>query len=355
MPANINTFVMREGTENPWWGVGQTISANASIEDWIKITKLDYRVVRKNIWMEENQSKLKIDGFVAIVRSTDGTIFQIASNKYRPIQNADMLALMKYYCETHEMTLETMGSLGEDGAIVWGLAKINFEFELPGNDKVVAYLLLASSHDGSIQWTGQITFVRVVCQNTLTIALADKKGKNVFRKKHTKNLNVTKVTDDAKKEIELLKKSAKQAQMEIELLASTKLPKFDAEKLTAKLTNNTELLDKILEVERDANARLLDQIIAKSNRGSFVTNAIADEQSRTGKAILDAMLNSPGSEMESSKETVWGWINGVSYYTDHESGSDKNRMKSAWFGPNADLKDRAMNLAMEYVNEVRAN
>ena len=95
MPANINTFVMREGTENPWWGVGQTISANASIEDWIKITKLDYRVVRKNIWMEENQSKLKIDGFVAIVRSTDGTIFQIASNKYRPIQNADMLALMK--------------------------------------------------------------------------------------------------------------------------------------------------------------------------------------------------------------------------------------------------------------------
>lgn len=350
MPANIASFVKATGTANPWWGVGQSIDANASIENWMKSCGLDYRVVRKNIWMEENGAKIKLDGFTAIVKSSDGSVFQIASNKYKPIQNDEVLAVMKHYADTHQVTLDTMGSLGDNGAIIWGLAKLNDDFELAGGDEVQAYLLLASSHDGSLQWTGMLTFVRVVCQNTLNLALSDKKSKNLFSKKHTKNLDVKTTVEQAKADMELMRKSVARAKSQIQAMAETKISEIDKQILVAKLTNNSELLEMIAENRKDANASLLDQIVSKSNRGTLSLAAIEAEQTRTGKSILDAIVNSPGSDLESARDTVWGWLNGVTYYTDNQSGSDANRMKSAWFGPNANLKDQAYELAWEYVS-----
>ena len=349
MPANIASFVKATGTANPWWGVGQSIDANDSIEAWMKSCGLDYRVVRKNIWMEQDGAKIKLDGFTAIVKSSDGSVFQIASNKYKPIQNDEVLAVMKHYADTHQVTLDTMGSLGDNGAIIWGLAKLNDDFELAGGDEMQAYLLLASSHDGSLQWTGMLTFVRVVCRNTLNLALSDKKGKNLFSKKHTKNLDVKTTVESAKADMELMRKSVARAKSQIQAMAETKISEIDKQILVAKLTNNSELLELIAENRKDTNASLLDQIVSKSNRGTLSLAAIEAEQTRTGKSILDAIVNSPGSDLESSKDTVWGWLNGVTYYTDHQSCSDANRMKSAWFGPNANLKDQAYELAIEYV------
>lgn len=351
MPANINSFVKATGTEDPWWGIGKSIDANASIEEWMKACDLDYQVVRKQVWMKQGEKELPLKDYVAIVKSTDGTVFQIASPKYKPIQVKEALAIMKHYAKTNHVTLDTMGSLGENGAIIWGLAKLNFEFELPGGDKIEAYLLLASSHDGSIKWTGIITFIRVVCKNTLSLALSEGKkgGKNLFSVKHTKNLDIEAVIKKGKEDIDLMIATAEKAKQEIEAMAKTKVSQLDMQILTAKLTNNKELLELIAENRKEQNASLLDQIVSKSNRSSLSISAIESEQSRVGKAILDDIMNSPGADMESAKNTVWGWLNGVTYYTDNQSGSDDNRMKSAWFGPNADLKDKAYELALEYV------
>ena len=171
----------------------------------------------------------------------------------------------------------------------------------------------------------------------------------MFSVKHTKNLDIEAVIKKGKEDIDLMIATAEKAKQEIEAMAKTKVSQLDMQILTAKLTNNKELLELIAENRKEQNASLLDQIVSKSNRSSLSISAIESEQSRVGKAILDDIMNSPGADMESAKNTVWGWLNGVTYYTDNQSGSDDNRMKSAWFGPNADLKDKAYELALEYV------
>lgn len=58
---------------------------------------------------------------------------------------------------------------------------------------------------------------------------------------------------------------------------------------------------------------------------------------------------SPGSGLESARGTLWGAVNGVTYYADHmaPARNDSNRLMSSWFGANEGLKEKAMQTAME--------
>jgi len=73
------------------------------------------------------------------------------------------------------------------------------------------------------------------------------------------------------------------------------------------------------------------------------------ELSRTAQAIQDATISSPGSALATARKTLWGAVNGVTWFADHaaKSRSDANRMFSAWFGPNETLKVKALDAAME--------
>jgi hypothetical protein len=87
---------------------------------------------------------------------------------------------------------------------------------------------------------------------------------------------------------------------------------------------------------------------AEVSRIQAMKNPTEDCLNRVGKAILEAIVDSPGSQMESAKNTLWGAVNGVSYYTDHIAGrTQDSRLNNAWFGQNEELKRSAMTVALE--------
>ena len=123
-----------------------------------------------------------VSDFVAITRADTGKVFQIATQKYQPVQNREVADFFREYCEAGKATMETIGGLR--GATIWALAKLNGDKTIGGDDKLTGYMLLATAHDASLATVGRPTQVRVVCHNTLTCALGGKGGAQSFRMLH---------------------------------------------------------------------------------------------------------------------------------------------------------------------------
>jgi hypothetical protein len=73
------------------------------------------------------------------------------------------------------------------------------------------------------------------------------------------------------------------------------------------------------------------------------------EVGRTVNRLIEIVDTQPGADMKTSKGTWWGAFNAVTYYVDHKAGRNRDAsLTSAWFGPRAALKRKALNLAVEY-------
>lgn len=193
----------------PWHGLGFEVPTGTTGADMLYIAGLAWTVQRRALAMrpskhdEATYLTAPLANFRAITRSDNNTVFQIASDRYKPVQNAEIVDFFREYCEAGHATMETVGAL-RDGAVVWALARLNggstLRMEAQKNsqgltqiDELRGYMLLATSHDGSIRTIGKPTQVRVVCHNTLTAAM-HKGEKPYFSMSHASKF------DDAKKQ-----------------------------------------------------------------------------------------------------------------------------------------------------------
>jgi|SRR5688572_20517323 len=371
MPANVETMAYSHRIGVPWHGQGFDVPDGASPEEMANCAKVNWRVRKAQIGIREfwkdinNRVPLKMNSkqMVAVVRETDGTVYQIATAGYEPVQNVEMLKIYSEFCEAGELSMETVGSLG-NGNIIWGLAKVEHgaDFSVKGVDPVKAYVMLANSHDGSMRFVGKFTDVCVVCNNTFDAAMSDG-NKFLFSIKHTGDM---KYRIEQSKQVLKQALSRQQRMYEVaDMLASTKAEPELVESYVYQLTTGERLLDVIATEHRsaephaqDESGSLLDRI-ASTSASSFVpVSKVKDkdeqEMKRRGKSILDAIVNSPGSELESRDGTWWGAFNGVTYYTDHKAGRTRDSaLRSAWYGTNNTLKANALELAVEYASAVQ--
>lgn len=359
MSANIKSFVRLSGTTAPWWGDNHnTLDATASIEQWLAASGLDYKVQLRKLYMRSAPGAIpEIEiPYYAVTNSKDGTIFQVASTGYKPIQNDQIVAIMRTYAEAGEMSIDTMGSLG-NGAVVWALAKVpGASFKLSDGDESETYLLMATSHDGTLAYSGQITSVRVVCQNTLRLAMSDKSGK-LFKLKHTKNADIHGTHADVVKKIEAARIATRDMEMTANLLGATKIDADTRDDIIYQLTQPTLYGTVAKQVAEQAqidagNSSVLDRLIYESESTAMAQRLRNEaDHNKAGRAILDALIHAPGADMPKSQGTAWGLLNAVTYYTDHVAGSDKttnqDRLQSQWFGHYGELKDKALELVVQ--------
>ena len=99
----------------------------------------------------------------------------VVSRRFQVVQPAEILEFYRDLTEVGGFELETAGVL-KVGRKLWALARTGQSVSLKGRDKVSGYLLLATACDGTLATTAQFTSVRVVCNNTLEIALGDGSG-----------------------------------------------------------------------------------------------------------------------------------------------------------------------------------
>jgi phage/plasmid-like protein (TIGR03299 family) len=308
----------------PWHGLGVKVNEGATGAEMLAAAGMEWKVQRRAIAMRPSNGDKSVmltsqlDEFRAIVRSDNDKVFQIASDRYQPVQNSEIVDFFHEYCNAGHATMETVGGL-RDGAVVWALARLNggSTRTIGTNDELRGYMLLATSHDGSLRTIGKPTQVRVVCHNTLTAAVGEKSA-NTFSMKHTRKFGAAD-RDEAQRVMGMASKQvAETNQLAAELAAVT--------------------------IDHDGWMEFMGKLL-----GDGLIDPKTADLSRAAAAIQDATISSPGSALDTARGTLWGAVNGVTWYADHaaRSRSDANRMFSAWFGPNEALKVKAMEVAKE--------
>lgn len=178
MPANVETmFSVRE---TPWHGLGRIIMDAPASREALELAGLDWQVESRNIYSDTGAM---IPGYRANVRSTDDAVLGVVSDRYRIVQNEEAFQFTDDLLG-EGVTYETAGSL-QGGRKVWMLARLPRKYLIAG-DQVVPYLVIFNSHDGSSGVKVAMTPIRVVCQNTLNLALNT--AKRSWTARHTENV-----------------------------------------------------------------------------------------------------------------------------------------------------------------------
>lgn len=179
MAANVETMFYTR--EKPWHGLGVEVKEAPTSRDALIIAGLDWQVVQKPIMTEEGQI---IDGYKANVRDTDQRVLGVVSNRYKVVQNEEAFSFTDALLG-EGVTYETAGSLA-DGKRTWMLAVLPHKYIIAG-DEITPYLVFMNSHDGSGAIKAAMTPVRVVCQNTLNLALST--AKRCWSTNHTGDIS----------------------------------------------------------------------------------------------------------------------------------------------------------------------
>jgi hypothetical protein len=337
--------------ETPWHHLGISIAKGATIQQILTLAGMDHKIERRIVRMRTNRNDTtqgtEIPGYMAIVRANDNHVFQIASDRYMPMQYSDMVMLFQDFVQAGDMELETCGLL-KDGAVAWALARYTDEsitLNGDGVDKVLPRVLIYTSHDGS---------------------LVTEAG---FRIKHSRKDKKSAIAE-ARLALGLFKQQVEEFRDTTELLTHTKIQgQEQVLEYVARLTN-PKLLDTIIEAQQatnDNDGDILGAIIGATITKASSKTLSKEDLNRAGRAILHEISYSPGSDLSTAKDTWWGVLNGVTSYVDHGAGTrvaaddnrenarEDNRLTSAWFGNGDIMKSTALELAVQYAEGTYKN
>ena len=178
MAHNVETiFYVRE---KPWHGLGTMVSEAPASIDALIYAGLDWRVLQKDVYTADGSP---IPGYKVNLRNTDNAALGIVSDKYKVVQNKEAFQFTDDLLG-EGVTYETAGSL-QGGRKVWMLAKMPHRYIIAG-DEITPYMVVMNSHDGSSGIKVAMTPIRVVCSNTLNLALNS--ARRIWTTKHTENV-----------------------------------------------------------------------------------------------------------------------------------------------------------------------
>ena len=308
--------------ETPWHGLGAAMQAGASIEEWQAAAGMDWRIQRavvryataRGMSFDDCRS---IDDKIVLFRSDNGNHLGVVSDNYKVVQPGAMLEFFRDIADRYGATIETAGTLYE-GRRFWALAKMGEGMDIGWGDTVKPYVLICSSADGTLATEVRFVAMRVVCQNTLTIARGE--GRADYKVSHRSKFNAR----EAKQALGLAERDSFDSTMQqFRRLADTRMTDVDMAMKTA-------------EVFAPGAASLAKDELVALLKTKPVTRVM--ELAVEGQAI--------GAGLDGMKGTAWGWLTRVTQYIDHEARarSVDNRLNSAWFGKGDGLKQRAYEL-----------
>lgn len=300
----------------PWHQLGNQLTPNQPIEVWQQQAGMNWKIqetpVLYNVAGNDGLHVKANSDAKVLFRSDNHAPLSVVSKRYKVVQPHDVLEFYRDLTQAGGFQLETAGVLKE-GRKLWALAKTGQETILRGADKVGAYLLLATSCDGTLCTTAQFTSIRVVCNNTLQLAVSNSAGS-------------VKVPHSTKFDPQLVKE-----ELGLGLSAWNRFV-ADMKELAERPIHKFEAMNFLVQVLGDPSLPLADQPNQKGLQNVYNLYA--------GQGI--------GADLSSAKGTAWGLVNAVTQYVDHDrrARSQDHRLDSAWFGTGAAIKAKAYKEAM---------
>lgn len=306
--------------ETPWHGLGNKLEPQQPIEVWKANAGMDWSIEDTEVRYVTGQNGLGvIQAFPeqkVLYRSDTKAPLAVVSKRFQVVQPGEILEFYRDLTEIGGFELETAGVLRE-GRKYWALARTGQSVSLKGRDRVDGYLLLATACDGTLATTAQFTSVRVVCNNTLQIALGN--ASNAIKVPHRSQFN----PEAVKRQLGITVSS------------------WDG--FVARMK---ALVDR--PVDPDSAEGLLRRVLTYAGQDGKA--AVVNEQAVANvRALYEG--GGRGALMASSRGTAWGLLNGVTEFIDHHrrARSDDHRREAAWFGQGAQIKQRAWDEVMKLV------
>lgn len=224
----------------------------------------------------------------------------------------------------------TGGYLGA-GEVVWVMAELPKDIKVTDKDQVKTYSLFTNSHNGSIAIDFRLTTVRVVCQNTLSLALKEKDKRTFYKKAHQGNY------EELQQEVESFFSDTLKAADDLETQFKKMLDrKFDDELTKAYIENLFPEPTRPAMADRDSRVENL-----------YLSRVKKAREAR--KKISSLRLNGKGSEITGVQGSLWGTFNAVLEFIDHHEKNSANNIASNLFGTGASLKRNAYDQALGYL------
>ena len=298
--------------EKPWHGLGNKLTTLQPLDVWKRQAGMDWMIEESEVrYITGNHTVGAIHSFPeqkVLYRSDTKRPLAVVSKRFQVVQPEEVLEFYRDLTEHAGFELETAGVLRE-GRKFWALARTGQSTTLKGKDQVNGYLLLATACDGSLATTAQFTSVRVVCNNTLQIALGDNRG--AVKVPHRSEFNAEAVKQQ---------------------LGITVAP---WNRFVAKMKDLVAC-----PVDPDSVDGLLRRMLTYPGQPGQAP-VVNEQAMRTVRALYDG--GGRGAQLASSRGTAWGLLNSVTEYVDHHrrARSDDHRREAAWFGQGAQFKQRA--------------
>ena len=305
--------------ELPWHGKGTKLQNVATSAEAITAAGLTWEVEKRQVvysmGYDTGALSREYKGKYVVARKDNGVPLGIVGSVYTPLQNKQAFSFFDAIVGSKEAMYHTAGSLGK-GERVWVLAKLPGYIKVTKDDIVDKYLLLSNSHDGSSAVEMMFTPIRVVCQNTLNMALEDASQSQHVSMRHTLSMG-TKIAEVREK------------------LGIVKYQYQIFEELSQRMVNvqmnqkaYTEYLEKIGIIVKDEEGKL-------SGKAETALNT-----------LVGLYEHGKGNDLPSVKGTAWAGFNSVVEYVDYIRGTDENRMKSLLYGSGATVKQKAWDEAV---------
>lgn len=317
--------------DEPWHGLGNKLSPNQPIEVWAEQAGMDWRIESSDVSYYANHAAggqliMPFPENKVLYRSDTLEPLSVVSQRYQEVQPSEILEFYRDLTEQADFELETAGVL-KGGRKFWALAKTGQSTALKGKDVSNGYILLATACDGTLATTAQFTSIRVVCNNTLAISLADKSG-SVVKVPHSTVFDAEKV----KNQLGISVKHWQEHMYQMKQLTERRVTQAEATNYLNRLFNDVD-----------------DSLIV------FPTNKQTQKAVPNAKAMnqIMTMFNGQGrgADLDSSRDTAYGLLCAVTEFVDHErrAMSTDHRLDSAWFGTGANLKQKGLEEAMRLV------
>lgn len=311
--TNSQVSMMYVG-EVPWHGLGTKLDKPATATEAIQTAGLDFMV--EKVPLKTDPLGLIVPRNFATIRTDTNEILGVVGARYSPIQNRHAFTVFDSLVGEEAAIYHTAGVLGK-GEKIWLLAKLPDYIRVNGNDLVEKFLLLLNSHDGSGPVRAKLTPIRVVCENTLAMALGGSEQEVHIR--HTLN-----------------------AQAKLETAHEV-------------LGLSNHLYAQLSEIFNNMRRKSLD-FKATKEYISTVFPIPAEMNTRSVVAGIHAKvleLTETGQGAEMAKGTLWGAYNAVTEYVDHyriPKATPSARLKSIWLGSGNGIKKHAFTVGKGMLN-----
>lgn len=315
MPAAVETIAWTG--EAPWHNLGKEVRHDLSPSAMQHEAGLDWLVEKVPLRYEFDGGKHDSDQF-ALVRTSDGSMLDIVkSRSWEPVQNHQAFEFFERFVAHNHMSMEVAGSL-RDGKIVFVLAKMNRKFHIGTGtkDQTDGYLLFTNPHQYGHAVDIRLTPIRVVCMNTLSLALSTA-SEAMVKYNHRHAFDVPKARS----------------------VFESFLRMFSEYGETARFLANKRYDHRSLQRYFETCFPYVPNMHTRSPDFG--------RQSANAKRARRIVETQPGAHY--APETWWNALNAVTYLTDHELGkTPETRLHSAWYGRGEKRKRQALALACDY-------